>query len=105
MPFVFEVHPGHRTGLVAVCDVCGERIEDPGMACIVWRPDLDEKVGARYPYQLVCKGPCDRVLESQGHNAWQELDTGLIYLLNNLHLGEPELRQARVSAALLSQLE
>jgi hypothetical protein len=98
MPFQLRFHEDSTTGLVAICDICGKRVEDGSNGLVVWQPQSDEQPGTLKDFRIVCKGNCDRAL---GYSYSQELDTALVYLMNNTGF---DLDRARRKAELLNQL-
>ena len=101
MAFQLRFHEDSSTGLVAVCDVCGEIAKgDDGL--IVWAPDDGEKPGDYITFKIVCKGPCDRMNERmEGMRYSQGLDVALVYLANNT---EVNFKEASRMAGILSRL-
>lgn len=96
------VNPGHRTGLQAVCDVCGKTVRN-GEANICWTPlDGPEPIGYSYPYRIACKARCTWQLDHQyGHQYTQELDTGIYYLVHNARI---DMKRAKECAEMLALL-
>lgn len=107
MPFKLLLHDGGQTGLAAICDVCGERVEG-AHANILWKstPSWDEGPGHSYDYIIACKVDCTwkHRLECQSEGASQFstcLDTGLWYLTHNARVN---MREAKRKAIALSSM-
>jgi hypothetical protein len=102
MPFKFQVHPGHLTGLTAICDVCGS-VASGDDANVLWAPGRTEQVGDQYDCLIACKDGCTRALDRRFgvHLASQGLEVGLLYLMHN---AEVDLKRARQTAEVLDLL-
>ena len=85
MPFKLRVHEGNRTGLVALCDVCGKPVRGD-LGNILWPQVPDEPVGETIDFRIACKGRCTVVIEKRlGPQHAQELGVELVHLLNGYH--------------------
>jgi hypothetical protein len=81
--FKLKVHEGFRTGMVAICDVCGKEIEGSD-GNILWNSKHDEKTGDLIDFKLAHKTDCTQLLDNAiGYECSQDIDLGLVYLLNN----------------------
>lgn len=101
MALKLKLHAGHRTGLIAECDICGKQIED-GEANICWMPNPDEKVGDTFPFRIACKDPCTLELDRRyGHQYTQELSAGIGYLLNNSGISVKQMQRDLVLLAMI----
>lgn len=72
-----------RVGPVAMCDHCGRRIDDSGLAMVRFRHIHREPVGTASGYLIVHKGDCDRATEARDLRDWMELDDFLIRTVAN----------------------
>ncbi len=97
MPIVLELLEGHKTGLVAVCDVCGERVYDNG-GTLCWDKASPARIGDRYQFKIACKGRCDEALKMP---YWQDVGVSLVYLINNT---KTDIQKSLRLASLLSQI-
>lgn len=100
MAFVLRFNEEYRTGLVAVCDVCGKQVDKDGL--LFWKPAVSDKPPKRYSFAIVCKGACDRVYEHV--NGWQcstEMDVAIVHLINNT---ETDIQRAMEKALVLGSL-
>lgn len=105
-----------KTGLAAVCDVCGRHVTEAEEANVVWYPPPGgDKVGDTYEPHVVCKGACFRQFKAgvpKGGAAsarlyGQELNAGLVWLLQNsglMPLGGKKMKEAMRVADLLNSL-
>ncbi len=99
-----------KTGLAAVCDVCGRHVTDAKEADIVWFPPTGgDKVGDTFEPFITCKESCNRKFEERAaergeafaHFYTQELNVGLVWLLQNsglMPLGGKKMKEAKRSA-------
>ena len=112
MGFSLRLHQDYTTGLVAICDVCGKLVADAEDAVLCWDGfhdasgkdlgRLNDKPGDLFRYRIACKPDCMRRLDLQfGHQFTQELDTAIIYLMNNIRMN---IKRAREKVMLLSML-
>jgi hypothetical protein len=95
MPFQLKFHDDQTTGLIAVCDVCGLQVSGEE-ANLLWQPRETEIPGeTRYPFLIVCRDPvCDRAIEERfGYLHYQNLDTGIGYLIHNLRIDLKAVRR------------
>lgn len=100
MAFKLKVHEGYKTGLVAICDVCGDECKGDE-ANILWTP-VEDKVGDLMDFRITCKDECTcEVDEMFGHQYSQQLDVGLVYLLINSRV---DMARAERLAALNASL-
>lgn len=83
--FKLKVHEGYRTGMVAICDVCGKEIHN-AEGNILWRPKDKEKIDDLMGFKLAHKFRCTQVIDQEEgvHQYSQEIGVGLFYLLNNI---------------------
>lgn len=102
MSFQLIVNPGYRTGLQAVCDVCGKVVRN-GEANICWAPLEElEPIGFSHPYRIACKARCTWHLDQlYGHQYTQELDVGVYYLVHNAGINRKRAKHCAEMMALL----
>ena len=105
-----------RTGLAAVCDVCGKQVTEAEEANLVWFPPTGgDKVGDTFAPLVSCKDECTRKLEvwaeskssEKVHIYSQELNVGLIWFLQNsglMPLGGKKMKEAKRLADLLGSI-
>ena len=81
------------------CDFCHHIITEADSAILAWRSnDFDDT-----SFVIACKGGCS-IRSAKTHRFSMQLDTAIIYLLNNCGMIEPKLNLARRNAALLDTL-
>jgi hypothetical protein len=102
MPFQLKLHDDETTGLIAVCDVCGKSVTGEE-ANILWSSTQKDKRGATfYPFRIACRDRCTRAIDDDfGHQHFQNLDTAIGYLINNLKL---DLKKVRRNMEVLSMI-
>jgi hypothetical protein len=101
MPFILHTEEG-RTCPRFKCDCCGQFIADASRALLIWD---DYKDGTWIP-KVVCKGECDHLIERtmKSYPMSMELDTALMFLLNNSGMSKEAVAGARQKAMLLGGL-
>lgn len=116
MSLKMMVFANGRTGLAAVCDVCGKQVTEAEEANLVWFPPTGgDKVGDTFVPLISCKDECSRKLEAWAeskssekvHFSSQELNAGLVWLLQNsglMPLGGKKMKEAGRVADLLNSL-
>jgi hypothetical protein len=86
MPFQIRLHDDYSSGLVATCDVCGQRLESAA-ANLLWLPSAENQTrpGTFSEFKLACKEPCTLILDAQAgeEHYWQPLNAAIGYLLTN----------------------
>lgn len=86
---IFRLHGGNCPRFC--CNVCGEPIEKDGMAR--WDPnDPEGRV------EHVHKRTCDLQTDPKRHLYWENIDTHLIYLRDNLKISKKEWKEAEKRA-------
>lgn len=81
------------TGLVAVCDVCGEIVTKAAEANLCWLP-LAWTEGETYAFKIACKYQCTRSLDRrEGQQFTQELDLAIGFLMNNSRVNFKKMRE------------
>lgn len=103
MSFQLFLHENHTTGLIAVCDVCGKRVNGDE-ANLLWIRRPGAQPGqTSFPFYIACRVRCTRILDQlhHCHHDWQNLDTGIGYLIHNLKL---DLRKVRLSMEVLAHI-
>ena len=99
---ILKYHEDRRTGLVALCDVCGCEIEG-AEANILWTRKSGTNPVSYQTFIIACKVPCTEIVDEKlGHQYSQDFDTGMVYLINNT---KTNLKKATRSAEVLSQLQ
>ena len=102
-----------KTGLAAVCDVCGRHVTEAEEANVVWfPPTAGDKVGDTYEPFITCKDTCTRKFEQRaaergetsGHLYAQELNVGLVWLLQNSGLMPLDGKKMKVAKRLADLL-
>ena len=86
------VPPAGRAAPVLVCDGCGDVIEDPMFAGILWPDRLEEgRVGDLLHVELLCKGHClrRRITQERGKASWREAQEVLAALAHQIGAEEP----------------
>jgi hypothetical protein len=97
----FILHRNSENGLTEPrfqCDYCHKIIEDAGGALLLWNDDYKQKVKNVVP-KVSCR-KCD-YNGAQGLPMSMELDTALIFLLNNCGMTPQRIKeQSRIAATL-----
>ena len=102
-----------KTGLAAVCDVCGRHVTEAEEANVVWYPPPGgDKVGDTYEPFITCKDSCYREFKARAAKRGaasarlysQELNAGLVWLLQNSGLMPLDGKKMKVAKRLADLL-
>lgn len=92
MSFELRCFGNSGTGLVAVCDVCGETLEKAADANLCWLPN-EFGDGVTYAFKITCKEQCTRRLDHVEGRQWtQDLDLAIGFLMNNTRVDFKRMR-------------
>ena len=100
MSFVLHRTSDDRTAPFFQCDRCAKLIDAPRVAVILWNDDFKEESNTIHPH-IVCK-QCNA--NDPRTPLSMELQTAIVYLLNNLGIKDHDLHEARRITGLLNSI-
>ena len=105
MPIAMQRLKG-KTGPIYACDICGKRIEDAGMAWLMWDDDAADSEGRVSEFVVAHKKTCVPIVEQDRptFTSSGELRSIAYQLGRNLGISLEDLKQEGLSNEMLGEL-